>query len=305
MITLLIGENSFEIERALNVIINDFDGIVERLDGNTLQLSQLPDVLMGISLFSDKRIVIIKGLSENRTIWTVMGDWLSKISDDIHLVLIESKPDKRTSTFKTLKVNADVREFLPWEQRDIQKAEKWVQNEAENLGISLNKNSVQLLLRLVGFDQWRLFNALKKLSLTDDISINSITDIIEADPIENVFNLFETAVKGDMDKLSKVIHNLEKTEDVYRLVALLSSQVFQLAAVVTTKESDNVSKDFGIHPYVVSKLKSIANRLKISGVKKIISIFTELDDDIKISKAEPWLLVERALIKVATIKIIF
>jgi len=78
-----------------------------------------------------------------------------------------------------------------------------------------------------------------------------------------------------------------------------------LAAVVTTKESDNVSKDFGIHPYVVSKLKSIANRLKISGVKKIISIFTELDDDIKISKAEPWLLVERALIKVATIKIIF
>jgi len=32
-----------------------------------------------------------------------------------------------------------------------------------------------------------------------------------------------------------------------------------------------------------------------------ITIFTELDDDMKLSRADPWLLVERALIKVANV----
>jgi hypothetical protein len=36
-----------------------------------------------------------------------------------------------------------------------------------------------------------------------------------------------------------------------------------------------------------------------SGASKIIAVFTELDDDMKLSRAEPWLLVERGLIKVS------
>lgn len=301
MITLLIGDNSFEIERALDAIISDFDGNVEKVEGSELQVSQLPDILMGVSLFSDKRVVIIRGLSENKVVWPVLGDWLSRISDDIHLVLIEPKPDKRTVTFKSLKENADVREFISWTDRDIAKAEKWVASEAEKMGITIDKKCVQSLVQWVGIDQWQLFHALEKLSLTDDITVDSIKNIIEPNPVENVFNLFETALRGDTKTLSEILKTLEKTEDVYRLTALLTSQAFQLAAVVSALKIDNVAKDFAIHPYVVSKLTPIAKRIGKSGVSKIISIFTELDDDMKISKAEPWLLVERALIKVANI----
>jgi len=301
MITLLIGDNSFEIERTLNAIISNFDGNVEKVEGSELQVSQLPDILMGVSLFADKRVVIIRGLSENKVVWSVLGDWLSKISDDIHLVLIEPKPDKRTVTFKALKENANVQEFLPWTDRDIAKAEKWVAAEAEKLGILIDKKCVQSLVQWVGIDQWQLFHALEKLALTDDITVDSIKNIIEPNPVENVFNLFETALRGDTKTLSEILKTLEKTEDVYRLTALLTSQAFQLAAVVSASKTDNVAKDFAIHPYVVSKLAPIAKRIGKSGVSKIISIFTELDDDMKISKAEPWLLVERALIKVANI----
>src|ERR1035437_6433304 len=100
MITVLIGENTFEIQRALDLIARDFDGKVEKIDGSNLQLSQLPDILMGVSLFAMSRTVVIRNLSENRAVWPVFGDWLSKISDDIHLILAESKPDKRTATYK-------------------------------------------------------------------------------------------------------------------------------------------------------------------------------------------------------------
>lgn len=302
MITLLIGDNLFEIERALAEIRRDFDVEVEKFTGSELQLAQLPDILMGVSLFATKRLIVIRGLSENKTIWPVFGDWLLRISDDINLVLIEPKPDKRTSTFKSLKEAAVIREFNAWTDRDSAAAEKWVSAEAEKLGLKLDKKCIQFLVQWIGIDQWQLFYAIEKLSLiTDEITPEIIKNIVEPNPVENVFNLFETALNGDVNELKQTLQILEQTEDVYRLSALLTSQVFQLAAVISATKADNVAKDFGIHPYVVSKLTPLAKRLGQSGIKKVVTIFTELDDDMKISRADPWLLAERALVKIANI----
>ncbi len=301
MISLLIGENSFEIQRALDDIISDFDGNVEKIEGSELQVSQLPDIFMGVSLFADKRLIVIRNLSENKSVWPVLGDWTDKISDDIHLVLIEPKPDKRTSTYKTLQKIAEVHEFVQWSDRDVGVAEKWVAAESEKRGLQLNKKLIQTLVNWVGIDQWQLFYALEKLSLTEEITEESIKNIVEPNPVENVFNLFETALRGDTKNLMEVLKTLKQSEDVYRLTALLSSQAFQLLAVASAGKDDNVAKDFAVHPYVVSKLSPIANRIGKSGASKIVLIFTELDDDMKLSRAEPWLLVERSLIKVANI----
>lgn len=299
MITLLAGENSFEIERYLREIITGFSGEVEKINGDNLQLAGLPDVLMGSSLFSSNRIVIIRGLSDNKVIWPIFGDWLNKVSDDIHLIIIEPKPDKRTATFKLLKKFADIKEFNQWTDRDYLTAEKWVIDEADKLGFKLDKKTAQFLVQRVGVDQWQLANSIDRLSLIDDVTIESITDLIDANPVENVFNLFETALSGDMGKLRQIIRNLEQTEDVYRLFALLSAQVFQLAAVATALKTDNVTKDFGVHPYVVSKLEPIAKKLGKDGVSKTVLIFSQADEDMKKSRAEPWFLVERALLKIA------
>lgn len=301
MITLLIGENSFEVEQALNDIIAKFDGVIERIDGSQLQLNQLPDILMGVSLFATARTVVIRGLSENKSIWSVFGDWLSRISDDIHLILIEPKPDKRTVTYKALQKVAKVQEFIPWTEKDVQKAEKWVALEAKKQGIDLSTKCVQLVVKRVGVDQWQLFYALQKLKLTDDITPESIKNIIDINPVENVFNLLETAIRGDTFELKAMLVNMEKTEDIYRLSALLFSQVFQLAVISSAEKTDNPAKDFGINPYVVSKMKPLAKQLGKSKITKIVKIFAECDDDMKISRAEPWLLLERALMKVAQI----
>lgn len=301
MITLITGENSFEIERALTGIADSFDGDVEKIDGSDLQLSQLPDILMGVSLFATARTVVIRGLSANKSIWTVFGDWLPRISDDIHLVLVEPKPDKRMTTYKALIKTVNVREFPAWSDRDTSVAEKWVTAESKTLGIDIDKSSVQFLVRYVGVDQWALYHALEKLASVDSVSVDVIKNIVEPNPTENVFNLFETALRGDVDELQQSLRVLEQTQDVYQLFALLSSQVFQLAAVAHAAKTDNVAKDFAIHPYVVSKLTPIAKNLGKSGVAKIVAIFAAADDDLKLSRAEPWLLVERALIKVANI----
>lgn len=301
MITMLTGDNSFEIERALDKLIADFDGKAEKIDGSELQLSGLPDLLMGVSLFSFARMIVIRNLSQNKSIWNNFSAWLSKVSDDIHLILIEPKPDKRTATYKSLKDKATIKEFLPLSDRDFMKAEKWVSDEARKLAIDMDKKCTQFLVQRVGVDQWRLMSALEKLALTDTISIETIEEIIEANPIENVFNLFEVAIKGNVDELRHMIRNLEQSQDPFALFALLSAQAFQLAAVANAHKSDDVAKDFGIHPFVVSKLSPIAKRLGKSGVSKIVKIFASADEDIKTTAIDHWLIIERALMKITSV----
>lgn len=302
MITLLTGENSFEIEQALGKLKADFDGRPEIVDGAELEIRQLPDLLMGVTLFADKRLVIVKSLSENKAIWADLSVWLERLSDDIHLVLVEPKPDKRTKTYKDLQKVANVHEFKSWSQRDVNLAEKWVSSQAAALGTKLDTKTVRSLVQRVGVDQWALYHALQKLALAGEITPAVIEDIIEPSPSENVFNLFEAALKGDSKKVEAMIETLELTEDPYQVFGLLSGQAFQLAALaVSDQPVAMVAGDLGAHPFALSKLAPYAKKLNKPGVKKVIQIFVEADDSLKTSAAEPWMIIERALIKTSTI----
>jgi DNA polymerase III delta subunit len=300
VITLLTGENSFEIERALQAVVGSFDGVVERIDGSALELKQLPDLLMGGTLFADKRLVVVKGLSDNKSIWPVLSEWLARLSDDIHLVLVETKPDKRTKTYKDLQKAATVQEFKPWTERDTGVAEQWVVNEAARQGVKLDKNLARFLVGRVGADQWSLYQALLKLKALPAVNEAAIATYIDVAPAENVFNLFEAALNGKASLVAQMLGTLELTEDPYRLFGLLSGQAFQLAALaVADKPTSDVAKDIGAHPYALGKLAKYSQKLGRTGAKKVVVAFAEADAGIKTSAGDPWLLIERALVKTA------
>lgn len=302
MITVLTEENSFELTRALDAIVGGFAGTAEKFDGSDLELMQLPDLLLGGTLFATERLVIIKNLSENKQLWDALPDWLERMSDDVHVVLVEPKPDKRTKTYKELKKYADVREFALWGDRDVQLAEKWVTDEAKRQGLNLDKKIAQQLVARVGLDQWQLYHALEKLAVLDDVTPEIIEQTIEANPTENVFNLLDAALRGDARKVSDMIRTLQLSQDPYMTFGLLAGQVFQLAALAAAdKPSGEVAKDIGAHPYALGKLAPHAKKLGRTGTKKIVQIFADTDMTMKSSATDPWLLIERVLIKVTTL----
>jgi len=302
VITVLTGENSFEISRALERIVTGFDGVPEKFDGSDLELAQLPDLLLGGTLFADKRLVIIRDLSENKSLWEKLPDWLERMDNDVHLVLVEPKPDKRTKTYKDLKKYADVKEFSLWGDRDMQLAEKWVADEAKRQGVTLDKKSAQALVVRVGLDQWQLLHAIEKVAVLGDVTPELIESVVEASPTENVFNLLDSALRGDTHKVAAMIKTLLRAQDPYMTFGLLSGQVFQLAALaVADKPSGDVARDIGAHPYALGKLAPHAKRLGRAGTKKIITIFADTDTAMKSTGADPWLLIEKALIKTASL----
>lgn len=300
MIQLLFGDNDFEIQREMERLSAAFDGHAEIIDGAELELRQVPDLLMGATLFSDKRLVIIKHLSKNKTVWDALVEWLERLSDDITLLLIEAKPDKRTRTYKALQKAADTKELKAWTERDSDVAERWATEEAARQGLILDRVSARALVQRTGIDQWRVFHAIEKLALLDEVSPAVIERVIEQNQRDNVFQLFETALNGDAPKLQQMIEVFRTTEEPYMVLGLLSSQAFQLASLaLSDAPSATVAKDIGAHPFVMSKLAPYATRLGRSGARKIVAAFAEADTALKTTATEPWLLIERALLKIA------
>lgn len=301
MITWLTGENSFEVREALQEITRNFSGGAERFDAAELKLVDLPDLLMGMSLFSSERLVIIEDISNNKSLWEKLPEWLPRVNDSIHIVFIDAKPDKRTTSYKALKSVANMQEFPAWGERDDSKAEQWVSTRAKTQGIPLDAQSVKQLVRRVGLDQWQLAHALDTLSLLDTVSPQIIDEVIPANASENIFQLFETALEGKTKEVSQKLAILELQEDPYALFALLSSQALTLAAVTFAGEQDNPAKDFAIHPFVASKLTRHAKHLGKHKVTRILELFAQTDAYMKRSKAEPWILIEQLLLEVTTI----
>lgn len=299
MITWLVGENSFEIREALKSHEAAFNGVAERFDGADLSLAQLPDILMGVSLFAPERLVIIHDISTNSALWEKVPEWLPRVNDDIHIIFVDTKPDKRTTSYKALKAAAHVYEFPAWTDRDYAKAEQWVLQRAKDAGLVLDKKSANHLVQRVGLDQWQLANAVTTLSLLDAVNEEAINNVIPPNLAENIFQLFETALEGKSTQLAKMIDTLSLQEDPYALFALLSSQVLTLAAVTYADDDANPTKDFAIHPFVASKLTRYGKKLGKAKVGKIVEAFAKTDADMKRSKGEPWLLIERVLLETA------
>ncbi|MGH7218642.1 MAG: DNA polymerase III subunit delta [Candidatus Microsaccharimonas sp.] len=299
MITWLVGENSFEVREALKGIESTFNGTAERVDGLELTLASLPDLLMGMSLFATERLVVISDISHNSSLWEKLPDWLPRINDTIHLVFIDAKPDKRTTSYKALKAAAELHEFATWTDKDTAKAEQWVSARAGTLGMKLDRNITRHLVQRSGLDQWQLANALDTLSLLDAVTIEAIDAIVPQNLSENIFQLFETALEGKRQQVAEMLDTLSIQEDPYALFALLTSQALTLSAVTFADDTVNPSKDFAIHPFVASKLTRHGKRLGKAKVGQIIEAFAKTDADMKRSKAEPWLLVERVLLEIA------
>lgn len=300
MITVLTGENSFELARALEVLRTEFDGEPEMVDGADLELRQLPDLIMGATLFSPTRQVIIKDLTNNKTVWPVFDEWIGRVAEDVQLILVEPQLDKRTKTYKALKASADVREFASWKDSDTGTALRWLADEVKARGLTIDAASQRALVGQIGADQWQLHYALEKLAVLDTVTPQVIEAVIERAPHENIFVLLDTALAGDRAGVRRAIATLEHTEEAYRLFGLLATQITQLAALTLTDQSPaETAAALGVHPFALTKLQKHASRLERSGARHLVRIFVEADHRLKTGSDNPWVVLETALMHIA------
>lgn len=304
MILLLTGTNDFAIRRALDKIVADYLNkntahAVDRVDGEAFDVARLPDLLQGMSLFASERLVILRDPGRNKQLWETLADYFERIPEEITLVIVEAAPDRRTRTYKQLQKHAEIHDFAELSEGELV---RWAVGEAKALDAELDARTAQYLVRQVGVNQWRLHTELQKLAgYSNDITTDSIDQLIEASPEASAFELLDAVLGGNEAKAREFFTRLKASEDPYKLFGLLVSQIQTLALVVTAggKTADVVAKEGGIHPFVVRKMQPLTRRIHYVQLQNIIRILAKTDIQLKSTGVDPWVLLEQCLGKIA------
>lgn len=298
MIQMIVGENLFAVDAALADISNSYGLIANKYDGSDIDLNLLADIFSGGTLFSSKKLVVVYGLSNNKTIWGVLPEWLNRLSDDTNLILVEPKVDKRTKTFRSLQKASKMIDASLLTMRDERRLGSWLVEYAKDLGLSLSPvNIEQMISRSVVesdayapyIDQSMLAKAVEALSVYKVPDQQSIDAVLPPTKNENVFDIFVTAIEGKPGEAEKMLHSLEAHQSPHMIISLMSNQLFQLAALVySDKPSEQVSKDMSLHPFMLSRLAPMASRQTVTQIENYVEIFASADERMKSSAGDPW-----------------
>ena len=296
MITLLTGPNSYMTAQRLRERVDAFDGEAEAYDAAELETRRLPDLFMGATLFAANRLVIIRGATQNKTLWGELEQWIERVPAETDIVLVEPSPDKRTKTYKLLQKHGTVHEHSELSDAELQ---NWLQTHARSNGAELSSDIVRYLIAYVGHDQWRLRSELDKLLLSEkSITRELIQDITEPYPEATAFELLDSVFSGKEERIHQLLALLREREDPYQFFGLLSSQVLALLAIASagSRRPDEVAREMGLHPFVVRKLSTVARTLGKARIEKLIERLAHADERIKTRGIEPWRQLEITLL---------
>lgn len=297
MIYCIVGANAYAADEARKKIQQALpDCLPETCDTATLTVNGLADIVRGGSLFSVKRLVVLHQLSENKQVWDALGDWASTVGQDITLVLMEEKVDKRTKTYKALARVARIIPVEPWIEYDINKAQQWLKSYAKEHGVELLDGQCRdMIIRSFTVDgssnkrtinQLQLAQAVTTLQACDTITDEVIATILPPAVADTVFDLLDVAVKKDEVRLTKLLAELEGGDDPYAVFAVVMGQWAQLVAVVLAPKAS--ASDIGIHPYVAKKMRELAPFVTHKEIATLTSMATTMDALAKRMAFSPW-----------------
>ncbi|MBR3323163.1 hypothetical protein IKG13_03845 [Candidatus Saccharibacteria bacterium] len=201
MIRIFYGDNRVMAQKVIKQQLGDY----EIVEADKIQRDDMPSVFLGTSLFGETRSILIKDLSENKECWELLPNFIEGCPH--HIVIWETKLDKRSAVYKTLSKN------------------KYVE--------------------------------LKEFKMAEDPNKKL------------VFDIFDTAFRGDGKKAVQMVEKIEVTNDPFSFMGLMTTMA-------------------------IKKLQY--NNSRAAGAIKILA---QADLDMKSTSIEPWTIVKTALLKIA------
>ena len=113
MIKVFYGDDRVKAKQEITKLLGaDY----EVFDGPEITTNDLPSIFLGLSLFTEKRNILIRDFTANKPAYDALENYL----DTPHnIILFETKLDKRTVNYKNLKDKIEFKEFKLPEATDF------------------------------------------------------------------------------------------------------------------------------------------------------------------------------------------
>jgi DNA polymerase III delta subunit len=294
MIYLYSGENDFAIAEKVRLVSSAFkkrysDASLERIDGSEIAPADLAAKLTSIDMFTPRKLLVLTNIGKKKTNWDTLAQSLPLVADSTEIVIIEPKPDGRLTTTKEIKKLATQTEFKALKPYEL---EQWTKKTAQELKLEVKGDAVKLLAEFCEYNQWEILHALEKLvHVTKVITTDVVKKYIQPNLEADIFTVLELAINQNLDELGVAIARLSQKEDINKFMGLLASQVFTLAAIKNSSNDSEIARDFGLAPFLVTKSKSLANKVSDDKLKELVAKLAEIDGRVKLGE-DGWLLIK-------------
>lgn len=307
MVYVIVGANSYRINQELARITKEVGVTPEKIDAVSLDRNMLADVMRGLSLFSTKRLVVIRELSEYKELWELVGEWAKDVPDETTLVLVEAKPDRRTKAYKTLAKQATVIQAPLWTERDQGLAEEWLRQYAQKRNVGLSPKQVSdMVLRATTpserdatINQFQLANAVAALALVDTVTDDAIATVLPDVTTNVLFDLIGYAAHHKQDDVYQGLADLRLNEDPYKVFPMLAAEWSRLVAVAVADQTipaATIATELGLHPFVVQKLLKLVKLFTREQLHELTTLAADIDAGMKLSEFAPWDGIDRFII---------
>ena len=283
----LTGNNSYLIDQIIRDKEADYikshgQISIERLNAEELEANEIVSKLSAVSLFAAKKLVILKGLSQNLLLIEQLDRLLDQPADDTELLIIEPHVDRRSKLFNKLKTKTVLSDLG---KLSTDALIKWIISLVEGFSGSISRSDANYLIERVGDDQQLLYQELSKLILyTPSITHQTIDLLVEASPQSQIFDLMEATFTRKHSQIIKLYEEQRalKVEPV-KIIGLLAWQLHILAAIKAAANLpvSSIASNLGTYPSVISKSTSLANQISSKELHEAVNKLLAMDDKSK------------------------
>lgn len=283
MIYTYTGTDSFRLQQAIQTLQSKFvhehgDLALERYDGDEVPFDSVIAAVSSLPFLASKKLVIVRNLSKNKQATEEVRVLLDAVLEEVDLLLIESKPDKRTTFYKTLQKNT---QFELFDELDKYGSAQWVVEHATGLGVQIDRRTAEFLVDRVGANLQLLDKELQKLSaLTDNIEQTHIEEQTLPTLQSSVFDLLEAAASGDSKRALELYEEqrLQKVEpQAVWAMCIWQLHVFALVSTSKSANSQQISQEARISPYVATKALVSVKKLGAPRIRKLVHLLRKYD----------------------------
>ncbi len=220
-----------------------------------------------------------------------------KISKDkeTKLYFLEEAPSKKAPLYVFLKKQAEV--FREIKNPTGIEFENFLKEEAHRLKIEIEPQAVKRLGFWTKFDPWEAIKIMERAFLVDGgqkVTEKKIEEMVENVLEENIFLALEALARKEKGKALDLFGQarINGGHPLY-LLSMITYQIRTLAIIKSVQEKglglSEISREAGIHPYVVEKNSSLLEKMGMDQIKKIYQKLAEIDFSIKTGKLDPFL----------------
>lgn len=309
---LLIDEAVEHIKSKLNKDYKDLN--YSCLKDKEIQLSEAVRGLMSVPFMDKFRIIHIKNddllnreHQGNKKDLDSFFDYLQNPVSSSVLIIETLKLDKRNKIYKAVSRNFNVRQFG---KLDYKEFSLWTKQRFEKYGAVISKSDLNYFVKICGYefkdggiDLLAADSEIKKIisSGRDKIDKSVIDEVLSRNYESNIFAYIDALFLGNGKEVCRQLENLmyNNSSAVY-IISMIERQIgIMLSLFLTENLKSDVSKQLGLHPYVVKKTLSLIKRMSYEKLLELYNFVYDMDFRIKTGRIK-----ELAALDVITFKII-